>query len=293
LNYWYLLVVFVALRRKESMGKIRVRTLGDENQEQEQKNEIKKKHEAKKTAKAPGMHGGERVVSVGPTEEELEALEKQEKKTEEAPKQEKKPTKKYKKKKAFHSQKYLTLLAEVDRTKTYGLKEALELLEKLQRKSFDETVELHVNTLTPGVSGQITLPHGTGKKTRVAIASDALIAEVEKGIINFDVLVAEPAMMPKLARVAKILGPRGLMPNPKNGTISPKPEEVAKKYEGGQITFRTEAKAPIIHLTVGKMSFGPEKLSQNIEALIAAIKKSNIVNLTLKSTMSPGLKISV
>jgi large subunit ribosomal protein L1 len=127
----------------------------------------------------------------------------------------------------------------------------------------------------------------------VAIADDKLIAEVEKGIINFDVLVAEPAMMAKLAKVAKVLGPRGLMPNPKNGTITPKPEEVAKKYAGGQINFKTEAKAPIIHLTVGKVSFGPAKLTDNIEALIAAIKKPNIVNVTLKSTMSPGLKLKI
>ena len=79
-------------------------------------------------------------------------------------------------------------------------------------------------------------------------------------------MVAEPTMMAKLAKVAKILGPRGLMPNPKNGTITPKPEEVAKKFDGGQINFKTEAKAPIIHLTVGKISFGPEKLTENIES---------------------------
>ena len=277
------------------MGKIRVRTLGDESQEEQQKNEVKKKHEAKKAVKAPGMKGRERVVSVGPSEEELAAIEIPEEKTEETPKTEvkEKKTKKTKQKKAFHSQKYQSLLAEVDRTKTYVLSEALTLLQKLQRKSFDETVELHVNTLTSGISGQITLPHGTGKTTRVAIADDKLISEIEKGVINFDVLVAEPTMMPKLAKVAKVLGPRGLMPNPKNGTITPKPEEVAKKYAGGQISFKTETKAPIIHLTVGKISFGPEKLSENIEALIAAIKKANIVNATLKSTMSPGLKIKI
>ena len=147
--------------------------------------------------------------------------------------------------------------------------------------------------ISTGISGQITLPHGTGKQTRVAIADEKLIAEIEKGIINFDVLVAEPQMMAKLAKVAKILGPRGLMPNPKNGTITPKPEEVAKKYAGGQINFKTEAKAPIMHLTVGKISFGASKLTDNIEALIAAIKKANIVNATLKSTMSPGLKIKI
>ena len=274
------------------MGKIRVKAFGDEDLEQKQKEEEQKRKESRKTAKAPGMKGGERVVSVGPSEEELEALEVAEVKTEEAPKEEVKK-KKVKEKKAFHSEKYEKLLEEVDREKIYALKEALELLGNLQRKSFDETVELHINTTATGISGQITLPHGTGKTTRVAIADDKLIAEIEKGIIDFDVLVAEPAMMTKLARVAKVLGPRGLMPNPKNGTITAKPEEAAKKYAGGQINFKTEAKAPIMHLTVGKVSFGPAKLTENIEALITAIKKANIMNVTLKSTMSPGLKIKI
>jgi large subunit ribosomal protein L1 len=274
------------------MGKIRVKAFGDEELEQKQKDEEKKRKQAKKTAKAPGMKGGERVVAVGPSEEELAALEVKAEETVEAPKETVKH-KKEKEQKAFHSQKYQMLSGQIDKSKTYTIKEALALLEKLQRKSFDETVELHLNTLTGGISGQITLPHGTGKTTRVAIADDKLIAEVEKGIINFDVLVAEPAMMAKLAKVAKILGPKGLMPNPKNGTITAKPEEVAKKYAGGQINFKTETKAPIIHLTVGKMSFGPEKLTENIEVLITAVKKPNIVNATLKSTMSPGLRIEI
>jgi len=289
------------------MGKIRVKSFGDEEQEQKQKQEEQKRKEAKKTAKAPGMKGGERVVSVGPSEEELAALDNkgvaEETRGGAAGKNgvglssetlvKEEPRKKQKQKKAFHSEKYTKLLEEVDRSKNYALNDALELLEKLQRKSFDETVELHINTISTGISGNVTLPHGTGKVTRVAIVDDKLIAEIEKGIINFDILVAEPAMMAKLAKVAKILGPRGLMPNPKNGTISAKPEEVAKKFAGGQINFKTEAKAPIIHLTVGKLSFGPAKLSENIESLIAAIKKANIVNVTLKSTMSPGLKITI
>lgn len=275
------------------MGKIRVKTLGDEEQEKNQKNEDKKRQETKKVTKAPGMKGGERVVAVGPTEEELDAIDLKEevKKEETEGKIEKKQVKKDKK--APHSQKYQNLLVTIDRSKIYNLNEALELLEKVQRNKFDETVELHVNTSAQGVSGNITLPHGTGKKTKVAVADDKLIETIEKGIIDFDILVAEPTMMAKLARVAKVLGPRGLMPNPKSGTISATPQDLVKKYEGGLVNFRTETKAPIIHLTVGKMSFGAKKLSDNIEALIAAIKKQNIVNATLKSTMSPGIKIKV
>lgn len=272
------------------MGKIRVKTLGDEELEQEQKVEVEKRHEAKKTTKAPGMKGGERVVSVGPSEEELEALDQKEEATKEVKKEKAKVKKE---EKNPHSQNYLNIAQVVDQTKNYGISEALELLTKLQRGKFDETVELHLNTTSTGISGNIILPHGTGKKTKVAIVDDNLIAEIEKGIINFDILVASPSQMAKLAKVAKVLGPKGLMPNPKNGTISDKPEEVAKKFEAGQVNFKTEAKSPIMHLTVGKMSFGNEKLSENIQSLLSAIKKANIVNVTLKSTMSPGIKLKI
>lgn len=271
------------------MGKIRVKTFGDEEQELKEKEKLEARKQAKiaeKSSSAKATEGQETEIKAEETI--IKAPEE---------KKEVKKTKKDKfaktKKQTPHSKNYQNLLTLIDRAKTYTLGEALELLEKLQRKSFDETVELHLNTLTAGLSGNITLPHGTGKKTKVAIATDALITEIEKGIINFDILVAEPSMMAKLARVAKVLGPKGLMPNPKNGTITPNPEEVAKKYEGGQVNFKTESKTPVMHLTVGKISFGKEKLTQNIEALISAVKKSNIVNATLKSTMSPGIKIKI
>src|SRR3990172_9138404 len=131
------------------MGKIRVKTIGDESLEKEQKNEAKKRKEAKKVVKAPGMKGGERVVAVGPTEEELGALEKKEEVEKEALKNTAKAKKQTKnQRKAFHSQKYITIAQSFDKTQNYALSEALELLEKLQRKSFDETVELHINTLS-------------------------------------------------------------------------------------------------------------------------------------------------
>lgn len=284
------------------MGKIRVKTFGDEEQELKEKEKLEARKQAKKAAASNAVENGETEVNVIKPEAEVNEVSEETKPDSaasfaEASKAKKasrgKKDKFAREKKAPHSQKYQTLMQLVDRTKTYALKEALELLENLQRGKFDETVELHFNTLTAGISGNIVLPHGTGKKTKVAIAADAIISEIEKGIINFDILVATPAFMPKLAKVAKILGPRGLMPNPKNGTISEKPEEVAKKYESGQVNFKTEGKAPIIHLTIGKMSFGKEKLTENIEALISAVKKSNIVNATLKSTMSPGIKIKI
>lgn len=272
------------------MGKVRIKTFGDLEQEAKDKR-LQEKRAAKKEAKL--------AEKEDKGKEEIEVEEQTSDKTVETPtgesekevkKQSKRPQKD---KKAFRSKKYDDLKAVVDKTKVYSLKEALDLLTKLQRGKFDETVELHINTLTSGISGNVTLPNGTGKKTKVAIADDSVISEIEKGKIDFDILVAEPSMMPKLAKVAKVLGPRGLMPNPKNGTITSNPSEIAKKYEVGLINFKTETKSPLIHLTVGKMSFGAEKLTANIEALISAIKKGNILKVTLKSTMSPGIKIKV
>lgn len=290
------------------MGKIRVKTLGDESLEEEQKKEAHKRKEAKsasrRTVKIPGMKGGERVVAVGPSEEELEKLATtasdaaiaEDKNSEKQRLQDSAKTvvaKKPQKKAAprARSRRYQSVAAMVDKKKQYKLSEALELLPKLKLAKFDETVELHINTTEPGLSGQLNLPHGTGKKTRVAIADDKLIADVEKGKIEFDVLLAVPQMMPKLAKVAKVLGPKGLMPNPKNGTITANPEEEAKKYEGGQMRYKTESKLPVMHLTVGKLSFGEKKLAENIKAIFAAVQAAKIKNATLKSTMSPGIKL--
>lgn len=265
------------------MGKIRVKTIGDEEQEQKEKLKAEKRAEAKKQAKA-----------AEDTQAPEEAAEKK-------PEKGKDYVKKTVSKKQKHSQKYLEVAQHVEKLKKYSLNDALTLLEKLKTAKFDETVELHINTNEKGISGNMVLPHGTGKDTRVVIANasadpkqvDELIQAIESGKIDFDVLVATPDSMPKLARVARVLGPRGLMPNPKNGTVTPKPEEVAKKFAGGQINFKTEAKFPILHLAVGKVSFGDKKLAENIKTAIGAVKSKNIKSVTLKSTMSPGIKLDV
>ena len=272
------------------MGKIRIKTIGVEDIEEQEKKEKQIKKAEKKARIAADQPKKEEINT--DTKEDSEAIVNEAQK-EDKPQEKKEKQVKKAEKKAIHSLAYVSLSEKVDKSKTYSLSDALSLLEGLQRGKFDETVELHINTTASGISGSVTLPHGTGKKTKVAVVDDSLIAEIEKGKISFDILIAHPSFMPKLARVAKVLGPRGLMPNPKNGTISPTPEEVAKKYEGGQINFKTEAKSPILHLSVGKMSFGAQKLSDNIQEMIKAVKKANIVNVTLKSTMSPGIKIKI
>jgi len=161
-------------------------------------------------------------------------------------------------------------------------------------------VELHVN-LNPltlpkdkkSLNGSVNLPHGTGKKRIIAIADEALLEKVQKGVIEFDVLVAHPSMMPKLARVAKILGPKGLMPNPKNGTVSPTPEKRAKELEGGELNWKTEPDQPVIHQMVGKVAFEDKQLIDNIKALVNSINTSKIAQLSLNATMGPGIKVDV
>jgi large subunit ribosomal protein L1 len=279
------------------MGKIRVRTLGEESLEKKQKEKSKQKNKDKKLVK--GGKGGERIVAVGPSEEELAKLEvSRVKEVSQVSRGEKLKTPRdtrdtRKPRGTPHSISYQAVAKIVDRSKKYNLNEALGLLEKLKRSPFDETVELHINTVETGLSGIITLPHGTGKTVRVAIADDDILAKVALGKIDFDILLASPLMMPKLARVAKILGPKGLMPKPKNANLVKDPEKAAESFKKGQMNFKTELKAPIMHLTVGKLSYGAKKLSENIEALIDAIKKEKIRNITLKSTMSPGIKINL
>lgn len=126
-----------------------------------------------------------------------------------------------------------------------------------------------------------------------AAGTDALLKEIEAGKINFDILIATPDAMPRLAKVARVLGPKGLMPNPKNGTVTPNPEATAEKYAGGHMTFKTEAKAPVLHLAVGKLSFGKDKLEENIKAALKAVDSKNMKKITLKSTMSPAIRLSL
>ncbi len=274
------------------MGKIRVKTLGDENQEQEDQKKLKEKREQKsleKKAHMKNMGGGQRINSVGPSEEEIMA----ETPVEQAPEEGKKTKKaKFAKKKVF-SKRHKENKSQIDKKTFYPLKNGVEMIKKFKKSKFDETVELHINVKEKGLSGQIALPHGTGRETKIRIADDALIAEVEKGKIDFDILVATPQMMPRLAKVARVLGPRGLMPNPKAGTVTDKPEALAEKLSKGQISYKTESAAPLIHLVVGKVSFEDNQLEDNIKSVISSIGPSKIDQIVLKSTMSPSVRINI
>lgn len=279
------------------MGKIRVAKLGDEKAEKEQKRRAEARRETKKSKKEK-VDGIEVAEGTDLKPEFKKIVEEVE--TGVAPKQAKK---KRTAKQKIRSKKYVEKSSLVDKTKLYAVANAVSLVKQTSFTKFDGTVEIHINlnAATLGSDkgekkdfrGTVTLPHGTGKKIRVVIADDAIIAEVEQGKINFDVLVAHPSMMPKLAKVARTLGPKGLMPNPKTGTVTDNPEKRAKELSQGQVNFKTEPENPIIHLAVGKVSFEDTQLVENISAMLTAVGRGKIVKATINCTMGPGVKLVI
>ena len=223
-----------------------------------------------------------------------------------------------------HGKHYVDSKKLVDRTKLYDTEEALALCCQTAKAKFDETVELHVRLGVDSrhadqqVRGAVVLPNGTGKDVRViAIANgdaakaaeeagammvgDAdLVAKIQnEGFIDFDVLVTTPDMMGLVGRLGKVLGPRGLMPNPKAGTVTPDVGRAVTEAKAGKIEYRLD-KANIIHVPIGKASFGAEKLGQNLSVVMEAIVKAKpaaakgqyIKSATVASTMGPGIKLN-
>ena len=264
------------------MGKIKTRFIGVEEVEEKQKKEQKTRAHEKKLEK--------KVSSVKVTKDKLEIKKKETKEI--------KPVDKIKKSVQKISQKtrgkkYQEVKKLVDKTKTYTLKEAVSLLKKLKTAKFDESVELHLNVDETGLRGEVEMPNSTGKTVKIKIVDDKVISNLEKGVIDFDILITHPSFMPKLAKFAKLLGPRGLMPNPKAGTISPKPEDIAKKFEKGTLRWKTEAKFPLIHQMIGKISHEEKALVENIEAFIKSVGTPHIQKAIVKTTMSPAVKIEI
>lgn len=205
----------------------------------------------------------------------------------------------------------------VDKTKQYTLAEAIELAIKTSPVKFDATVELHVNlNVDPrhadqNIRDNLVLPAGTGKTVRVAVfddekvegadlsGADTIIKALDKGEINFDVLIATPAQMPKLGKYARLLGPRGLMPNPKSGTVTTDVAKAVKEVKAGRVEYRVDSTG-IVHVPCGKVSFGPQKLEDNIRAVLqnvksnkpASIKGTYIKAIHLATTMGPSITVA-
>ena len=229
--------------------------------------------------------------SVKEAEEKTEAPAKAEKETVEAKEEEVKEAPKAKAKKV-RGKKYQAVRAKLDKTKLYSPTEAIELVKKLSYSKFVGSIEAHLVVKEENLAVNLALPHSTGKSVKVAIVDKKVLADIEAGNIDFDVLVAHPEFMPKLAKHARILGPKGLMPNPKNGTLTPNPELKKKELEAGKFVLKTEKKAPLMHLSIGKTDMETKDLVENINALMTTLR-NKIVKLSIAASMSPGVKVNV
>lgn len=191
------------------------------------------------------------------------------------------------------SQHYKNLKVKIDPKLKLSLKKAVELLINVSKENFDSTVELNIVSKKDSLSGTIDLPHGTGKQKRVVIFDDELLKKIEAKQIDFDVLITKPEDMSKLAKYAKILGPKGLMPNPKNGTVTKDPEKALKDLSGNKLSYKTEKKAPLIHLAIGKRSFGADKLIDNLTSIFTTLNIKSLKSATICTSMSPSIKLDL
>lgn len=261
------------------MGKIRTRVLGVEEIEDKQKKDQKERAVEKKVKKSSSVEVKEKVT------DEKKSVVKDSKAVQK--KLEVDPLK------SARGKKYLEASKKLDSKKVYSLVEAIKLLKKVKFANFDESVELHLNLDEQGLRGEVDLPHSIGKTVRVAIVDEKLIEAIEKGIFDFDVLISHPSYMPKLIKFAKILGPRGLMPNPKTGTVSTNPEETKNKFTKGVIRWKSEAKFPLLHQLISKISYKDEDIAENIILFLKSVGKSHIKKAFIKTTMSPSMRIDI
>ncbi len=198
--------------------------------------------------------------------------------------------------KPAHSKKYLSAIKDLDVAQMYSKEDAVMLVKKTSYSTFDGTVEAHIKIDQQNVRGVVTLPSGTGKTKRIAVFSgvdtDAMIKKIESGVIDFDIAIATPDAMPKLAKVARVLGPRGLMPNPKSGTVTDDVEKAKAEFASGRIEYKQD-KGGVVHQSIGKVSMTEEQLLTNLNTLLAVLPIGKITSITLSSTMGPGIKVKI
>lgn len=222
-----------------------------------------------------------------------------------------------------HGKKYVEALKSYDKLTQYDRDEAITLVKKLAVAKFDETIEAHIRTGCDGrhadqqIRGAVVLPHGTGKQVRVLVfakgakadeaqaagaefvGAEELVPKIQGGWLDFDVVVATPDMMGVVGRLGRVLGPKGLMPNPKAGTVTMDVTKAVNDIKAGKIEYRLD-KTNIIHVPIGKASFTEEQLADNFQTLVdaiikarpAAVKGQFLKSVTLTSTMGPGIKVN-
>lgn len=303
------------------MGKIKIKTLGVEDEEklksqEKEKREQKKLRKLAETKKAgpayrqagkvnlerkakkeavsevfekenkERLDGLETPTATTPPEKKVEKKEKMA--VEQEIKEEIKPTIPKKRSQAYRNAAKL-----IDHNKLYPIEQVIDLVKQTSYSKFVGTVEVHINCLEKGLKASVTLPHGTGKERKVAVASDEIIKELAGGKINFDALVATPDFMPKLAKYAKFLGTKGLMPNPKAGTVTANPEKIVAELKAGRMDLKTESSAPIIHTIIGKVDFDKQKLVENFNKLTETIGRVKIKSVFVKATMGPSIKVAL
>lgn len=272
--------------------------------------------------KKASAKAGKRSAKAIKEAEEKQAKEerKAEAKTDEKPSKPKTVVKPARSRAERAGKKYREAAKTIDKSKLYSLAEAMDLVTKTSPTKFDGTVELHINLdvdpkqADQNVRDNVVLPGGTGKSVKVAVlaedddaaksvgaditGTEKILANLDKGLIDFDVLISTPDVMPKLGKYARVLGPRGLMPNPKSGTVTKDIKTAVQEAKGGKVEYRVD-ESGIIHLAIGKVSFGKDMLAQNAEAVLgsvraakpASVKGTYIKSVYVASTMGPSIKV--
>lgn len=267
------------------MGKKKIKIVGEETA-LEKKPKVKTIKKAKPTAektekeKRAGKKPSTKKITKEVSQKAELETEKEEKKT-------------GKKKIRVRGKKYQAAKEKIKKDQTYSLAEAVKLAKETSISNFVGTLEAHINVKQVGELGDVSLPYLKEEKKKVAIADDQVVAKIKSGKIDFEILLASPKMMAKIVPFARILGPKGLMPNPKNGTLVDDPEKAIAKFTKGGFKIKTEKKAPVVHLKLGKLDQPDKELIANVETVIKTIGAINIEKFFLKASMGPVIKAKI
>lgn len=278
------------------MGKTKMAVMDDSKPEAEVKKQ-KKEEVIENKAEEAAVDVANNEAGEVAKEEKSETKEKKTKKSKASVK---------KGKAKYRSVKYKASAEKVEKSKKYPVTEAINAAKESSYSKFDGSLELHLNTSAKNIRGLVSLPFASGKKLKILafgkgaedsgadiIGDDAKLNEIIRGITGFDVIVTTAEWMPKLARAAKVLGPRGLMPSPKNGTITEDLKKAVTEIQSGKVEYKTEKNGQVIHLSIGKVSQDTDQVIQNTKILFNAIGKTRIKKAVISPSMGLGVKIDL